>query len=65
MLKFTRRQRGMIAEKLLDIANIAAGAMIFGQFVSDRRFSAVTASMGVGVRLGLVVCAIALSGEAS
>lgn len=61
MLKLTRQQRSMLAEKLLDIANLAAAAMIFGQFVSERRFSAAIAGVGATVWVVLAVCAIRLS----
>ena len=53
----------MVAEKLLDVANIAAGALIFGQFVTDRPFSVSAAAIGVVIWAGLLGCGIGLSRE--
>ena len=64
MLRLTRHQRLMVAEKLLDGANVAVGAMVFGQFVADRAFSFGLALVGVGSWLGFIVFALALSKEA-
>ncbi len=43
---YTEDQRGRIGDKLLDLGNIAAGALLFGQFVSDRPFSLPVAVSG-------------------
>ena len=40
-------QRRMFAEKLLDLANIAAGALVFGQFVSGQTVSISTFLFGI------------------
>jgi hypothetical protein len=61
MLKLTRWQRRMIAEKLVDVANVAAGAMIFGQFLAGRGFSLRVAIYGLTVWTGFFACAIALT----
>jgi len=37
-------RRQLLAEKLLDVANIAVAAMIFGQFISDQPFQ-----IGLGI----------------
>jgi hypothetical protein len=47
MLDWNPRQRALIADKLFDAGNIAAGGMLFGQFVSDRPFSFALAVVGV------------------
>jgi len=39
MLDWNAKQRALVADKLFDFGNVAAGAMIFGQFVADRPFS--------------------------
>jgi len=39
VMRMTDRQRSLYAEKAVDLANIAAGALIFGQFLSDGRFN--------------------------
>jgi len=41
-------RRELLAEKLLDVANIAVAAMIFGQFVSGQPFDVGAAAFGVG-----------------
>ncbi len=43
----SREERKLLAEKLLDLANIVAGAMVFGQFVSGQEFS--ISVFGVGL----------------
>ena len=63
MLRLTREQRTLLAETLRDIANIAAGAMIFGQFLADATFSTTIAFGGVGLWVLFVVCAVLLASE--
>ena len=43
----TRRE--LLAEKLLDVANIAVAATIFGQFVSDQPFRIGTGIIGIAL----------------
>jgi hypothetical protein len=62
MLRLNSRQRTLIAEKLFDIANVAAGAMIFGQFLAERGFSTALATAGVVVWGLLVAFGLALEG---
>ena len=47
MLGLSTRQRSVLVEKLPDIANVAAGALVFGQFLGDRGYSLVLALYGV------------------
>ena len=35
MLRLTREQRKILADKLPDLANLAAGALVFGQFLAS------------------------------
>ncbi len=63
MLHFTRHQQLLLAEKLLDGANIAVGAMVFGQFVAEREFSVPVAALGLLLWIALVGSAIRLSKE--
>ena len=49
MLRLRPRQRTMLLEKLLDVANLGVGALLFGQFVSNQPFS---------LRLALSGCVI-------
>ena len=37
----------MFAEKLADLANLVAGALVFGQFVSGQAFSPLTFLLGI------------------
>jgi hypothetical protein len=60
MLVLDREQRKLLAETMRDIANIAAGAMVFGQFLADGMFSPSLAFGGIGVWIALVACALAL-----
>ncbi len=64
MLRLTRHQRLMVAEKLLDGANVAVGALVFGQFVAGRDFSIGLAAFGVGIWLSGFASALAISKEA-
>ncbi len=60
MPRLTPHLREVLADKLLDAGNIAAGAMLFGQFVADRPFSPGLATLGTAIWLFLVVCAIVI-----
>jgi hypothetical protein len=62
MLPFSEVQRALLADKLSDAANIAAGALIFGQALSDRPFSATLAFAGIIIWLIVSWCAVALAG---
>ncbi|HEY5618148.1 MAG TPA: hypothetical protein VIK60_09390 [Vicinamibacterales bacterium] len=64
MLVLKREQRTLLAETVRDIANIAAGAMVFGQFLGSQMFSMWIAIGGVAVWIALVAWAIGLAGEA-
>ena len=39
MLRLTRQQRDVLGEKVLDLANFAAAALVFGQFVGQQPVS--------------------------
>lgn len=49
MLRLTARLRELLAEKLLDAGNVIAGAMLFGQFITDRPFSPGIALVGLAL----------------
>jgi len=61
MLRLTRGQRVMLADKVLDVANVAAGALVFGQLLGDQ-FSIALAIAGIGSWIVLAICAVALAG---
>ena len=63
MLRLGQTQRMLLAETLRDIANLAAAAMVFGQFVASQTFSSQIALSGIGAWITLVLLAIPLVGE--
>ena len=63
MLRLRRAQRTLLAETVRDIANIAAGAMVFGQFIGSQSFSLQIAAFGMATWMALVGIAIVLAGE--
>jgi hypothetical protein len=63
MVEYGRRQRVLLAETLRDVANIAAGAMVFGQFLGEHRFSPSIALLGFVVWACLVVFALSFIGR--
>ena len=63
MVRLKKEQRALLAETLRDIANIAAGAMVFGQFLADTMFSTGVAFGGLTLWVVFVGCAILLASE--
>ena len=51
----------MLVDKLPDVANLAIGALSFGQFLGDRPFSFTLALCGAAIWLTLMGWAIALA----
>ena len=47
MVRLTPRQRDVMVEKMPDVANVIAGSMFFGQFLTERPFSLVLAILGM------------------
>jgi hypothetical protein len=47
MLRLKRSQRSVVVDALRDAANVAAGALIFGQALSDRGYSLALGALGV------------------
>jgi hypothetical protein len=58
MLVLDRGQRDLLSQKLADIANLAAGALVFSQFLSTQQFS--PRRIAWGLLLWSVVTACAL-----
>ena len=52
----------MLADKVLDVANVAAGALVFGQLLGDT-FSIAMAIAGIGLWVVFAVCALAVAGR--
>ena len=64
MLRLKPRQRELLIEKVPDIANLAAGSLVFGQILSGQAFSPLWALFGIVfwfVLFGLIL--FAASGE--
>jgi hypothetical protein len=59
MLRLNQTQRTLLAEKLGDAGNLAAGALIFGQLLAEH-FSALIASCGGILWFVTVGCALRL-----
>jgi hypothetical protein len=47
MLVLSEGQRQLLADKLLDAANLAVGGLFFGQFVTGASFSIPVALLGI------------------
>jgi len=47
MLRLSAQHRRVLIETVPELANFAAGSLIFGQFLGERPFSAATAIGGV------------------
>lgn len=62
MLKLTPRQRELPSEKLPDAANVAVGALFFGQFLGEQGFSMPLAVAGLALWLLLFGTALYVSG---
>jgi hypothetical protein len=61
MLRLGQRQRGVLIDKVPDMANVAAGSMIFGQFLTDRSFSMVLAAAGIATWIALWALTLVLA----
>jgi hypothetical protein len=56
------RRREYLAEKFGDLANLAIAALVFGQAVSQNRFSSALGLAGMALWLVLTVIGFALKG---
>jgi hypothetical protein len=61
MVEINKEQKKLYAEKILDLANIAVGALVFGQFVSDKPFSLLKAIIGIIALFLLYMISFALT----
>ena len=62
MLELKKSQRAMLVDKLPDVANVAVGALFFGQFFGERAFSPLLALLGLGLWGLLIGWAVLLAG---
>jgi hypothetical protein len=63
MLELNREQRRILTDKLPDVANIAAGALVFGQFFSVQAFSAIGAAAGLSLWVTFLALALFFARE--
>ena len=52
-----------MADKLFDAGNVAAGGLLFGQFLSERPFSLVLAFSGLAIRAVFFAYSVTLEGR--
>lgn len=62
MLRLRPRQRAVFGEKLLDLANFAATALVFSQFVGQQPLSWAVISAGAAAWIVLASLALGLMG---
>jgi len=65
MVRLTLRQRAVLGEKVLDIANFAAAALVFSQFVGQHPVIWVVVVAGTAAWTVLASAALWLMGERS
>jgi hypothetical protein len=63
VLDLNSRQRALAADKLFDAGNVAAGGMIFGQFLADRPFSVLLAVTGLAIWIAFFIVSVLLEGR--
>jgi uncharacterized membrane protein len=63
MLGLSERQRTAFGESLLELANFAAAALVFGQLVGQQPLSALMIAAGVTIWMALISIALWLIGE--
>jgi hypothetical protein len=61
MLVLKRAQRVLVGEKLADAANLAVGALVFGQALTDR-FSPALGVLGLVLWVTLMIWGVVLVG---
>jgi len=62
MVRLTRRQRDVFADKLPQVGNIGMGLLVFGQFVSQQPFSPLLFVAGVALWMLLMALAVFAAG---
>ena len=63
MLRLTKGRRAILAEKLGDLANLAVGALVFGQAIGRDVYSPLVAIVGVAIWSVFTGLTYVLSGE--
>ena len=63
MIRFSSRQRAALGETLRELANFAAAALVFGQFVGQGTASLPLILAGIVTWVMLVLVALGVEGE--
>lgn len=63
MIRFSEGQRNVLVDKVPDVANVAAGALVFGQFLGGQGFSLRMAAFGAVIWVVLVSWSLFLTRE--
>jgi hypothetical protein len=63
MIRFSTRQRAGLGETLRELANFAAAALVFGQFVGQAPVSVPLIVAGIAMWVALVLFALLVDGE--
>lgn len=63
MLPLRREQNALLAKLVADLANMAGAALIFGQFIRVRPFSAAALLAGIILWLSLAAGALIIAGR--
>ena len=61
MLRFTQARRTVLVQAFPALAHVAAGGLVFGQFVRERPFSARLALVGFVLWIALVGLALVVA----
>lgn len=65
MLRLSDRRRGVLVERFSELANIAVGALVFGQFLSGKPYSLGFAALGAVAWLVFIAVSLVIAGERS
>lgn len=63
MLRLTPKQRAVTVEKLPDLANIATGFLVFGQFVGEEPTSVWLVTAGIAIWVIIAGVTLLIAGE--
>ncbi|OFW13449.1 MAG: hypothetical protein A3F70_11220 [Acidobacteria bacterium RIFCSPLOWO2_12_FULL_67_14] len=58
----TQDQRAVVLDKFPDVANLAVGALVFGQFLGSESYSLALAAAGIAAWSALIVITLVIAG---
>jgi hypothetical protein len=61
MIRLQSGQRRVLVAHLPELANVAAGSLLFGQFLSERPYSPGLALLGIATWVVLIGCVFVLA----